>query len=151
MTDTGVGNLDADFVSPWRKDFDLLNAQRLASFPGHCGLALDSLRARSVSTGRDVEVGSVHQWRRGVRETSLERFPYLTNRVRHDAEDKQEVDARDGSRRNMSVEVLGCCLRACVLYVGVGKWKRGSWPVAVRRRGALSLGNDELHSMRVWI
>jgi hypothetical protein len=38
MADTGVVNLDTDFVRPRRQNLDLLNGEVLAGFPGNCGL-----------------------------------------------------------------------------------------------------------------
>lgn len=43
MADTGVVNLDADLVGSGRANLDILDAQRLAGFPGDGGLAGDGL------------------------------------------------------------------------------------------------------------
>lgn len=43
MTNSGVVNLDSNFMSLGRSDFDVLDAQVLAGVPGHCGLACNCL------------------------------------------------------------------------------------------------------------
>ena len=43
MANTRVVDLNANFVSLRRRDLDILNAQFLAGFPGHGGLARDRL------------------------------------------------------------------------------------------------------------
>ena len=53
---TGVKNLNADFVSARRSDFDLLDLERLACAPADGGLALDDFSS-SVGHGR-VEKGA---------------------------------------------------------------------------------------------
>jgi hypothetical protein len=43
VTNSGVVNLNTDFVSLGRRDLDVLDAERLASFPGDGGLAGNGL------------------------------------------------------------------------------------------------------------
>jgi len=43
MADTSVVDLDADLVRFRWSDFDVLNGEVLAGFPGYCGLAGDCL------------------------------------------------------------------------------------------------------------
>lgn len=43
MADTGVIDLDSNFVGSRGRDLDFLDTQRFTSFPGNGGLALDGL------------------------------------------------------------------------------------------------------------
>jgi hypothetical protein len=47
MTNSGVVDLDSNFVGLWGRDLDILDAQFLASFPGHGGLAGNGLYTES--------------------------------------------------------------------------------------------------------
>lgn len=46
VADTGVVDLNADFVCSWGQDFDVFDRQVLAGFPGDGGLRLVSMKPR---------------------------------------------------------------------------------------------------------
>jgi len=46
VADSGIQNLDTDFVSLWRGNFNFFDRQWLASFPGNGSFALDNLTAK---------------------------------------------------------------------------------------------------------
>lgn len=56
VADAGVVDLDTDLIRLWRCDLDVLDAQLLASLPGHGGLASDGLHgwARQYHAMRGV-------------------------------------------------------------------------------------------------
>lgn len=79
MTHSGIINLDPHLVSPGRGDLDVLNAQILASVPGHCGPAGNCL-------GNFV---SFHTSRRLAR---LGQYAYLSDSRRHIPVQNARVD-----------------------------------------------------------
>lgn len=62
MADTGVVDLHADLVSLGRSNFDILNAQLLASLPGNGSLAGDGLfifRGQLSSVQQQIVAGHI--------------------------------------------------------------------------------------------
>lgn len=59
VAETSPGDLDADLASLWRSDFDRLERERLARFPGHSGLASDGLSGGGRHLQRRLSVTSL--------------------------------------------------------------------------------------------
>lgn len=54
MADSGVVDLNSDFVCLWRRDLDVLDAQLLAGFPCYSRLASNSLARPQVSVFKSL-------------------------------------------------------------------------------------------------
>jgi len=53
VADTGVVDLNADFVCSWGQDLDVFDRELLAGFPGDGGLRVVSMGPRSCPVSRD--------------------------------------------------------------------------------------------------
>ena len=58
MTNTGMMDLDPNFMSLWSSDLHLLHGQRLASFPGNGGFAGNRLLELAIYHMHAPPVGS---------------------------------------------------------------------------------------------
>lgn len=54
MTNSRVDDLNSDFVGLGRRNFDLLDTEGFASFPGDGGLTLDGLSCRRRQSALDL-------------------------------------------------------------------------------------------------
>jgi hypothetical protein len=50
MANTGIVNLNPHFMSPRRRNLDILNHEILSSFPGNCGLCDASAEILTCTT-----------------------------------------------------------------------------------------------------